>query len=122
MRNLMNNINIKGTFARDCDVILDAPADAKISIENTNADRVKTVYKIRDSENLKSKILEAVVEGTPPEVIDNFITALNKLDAKSDVSQVELSAYRSGITKYLKPTFEVAKFTLDVFKEASQYF
>ena len=118
----MNNINIKGTFARDCDVILDAPADAKISIENTNADRVKTVYKIRDSENLKSKILEAVVEGTPPEVIDNFITALNKLDAKSDVSQVELSAYRSGITKYLKPTFEVAKFTLDVFKEASQYF
>lgn len=114
-------INIKKTVAVDCDTVLDAPSDANVTIEDTNAERVKTVYKLRDSNNIREKILEALVNDTPPEVIDRFILALQNLDNKSK-DQVELTAHRSGIVEHLKTTFNVSKFALEVYKEILKYF
>lgn len=96
-------IKIDGTEATDCDKVLDAPSGADLSISNTKATRVKTVYYIRD-EDFKEKLLSYVESGTPVEVIDEFIKSIKALDVK-DVASVELVTYRSKLHKFLKSDY-----------------
>ncbi|MFW1673147.1 hypothetical protein ACG9H4_04095 [Acinetobacter baumannii] len=107
-------IKISNTEANDCGRVLDAPKDANIEISETKATRVGTVFYIRDNEEkLKQKILECVVDGTPPDVIEKFIQSIKELDnLKAD--SVELVTYRTGLAKFVKQIVGVVGFVASI--------
>ncbi|MFP5084616.1 hypothetical protein [Acinetobacter pittii] len=107
-------IKISETQATDCGTVLDAPKDANIEITKTQATRVDTVFYIRDNEEqLKQKILESVVDGTPPEVIEKFIQSIKELDdIKAD--SVELVTYRTGLANFVKKIVGVVGFVASI--------
>ncbi|MBF9225335.1 hypothetical protein WAJ79_11625 [Acinetobacter baumannii] len=107
-------IKISETQATDCGRVLDAPKDANIEITKTQATRVDTVFYIRDNEEkLKQKILESVVDGTPPEVIEQFIQSIKELDdVKAD--SVELVTFRTGLANFVKKVVGVAGFAASI--------
>lgn len=102
------------TEATDCGRVLDAPIEANVEMINTKATRVDTVFHIRDNEEkLKQKILESVVEGTPPEVIEKFIQSIKELDdIKAD--SVELVTYRTGLANFVKKIVGVVDFAASI--------
>lgn len=78
-------IKISGTEAVDCGVIYDVPHNIDIDIQNTKATRVDTVLKVRDNQNqFKEMLLSYLADGTPVEVIDSFVQAIQKLDIEVD--------------------------------------
>lgn len=95
-------IKISGTEAVDCGIVYDLPHDIDIDIQNTKATRVGTVLKVRDNkEQFKEKLLAYLVDGTPIEVIDQFVKSLENLNIK-DINSIELEISKSGIDKFLK--------------------
>ncbi|WP_423854141.1 hypothetical protein [Acinetobacter guillouiae] len=94
-------INISGTDAEECDVVLDAPMGADVKISDTRAKKVGTVYKIRfNHDEIEKTIRSQLIESTPPELIEKFIESLESLDHK-DLKSIELETYRTGLDRYL---------------------
>ncbi|MFY6883088.1 hypothetical protein ACOUKA_13180 [Acinetobacter baumannii] len=90
------------TDAQTCGKVLDAPVDADVEMTKTKAVDVKTVFYIRDNEeNLKQKILDSVVDGTPTEVIQKFIQSIKELESVKTESIVDIT-YKTGLSAFLK--------------------
>ena len=95
-------IKINGTEAIDCGTIYDLPSDIDIDIQNTKAIRVQTVLKVRDNKDkFKEHLLEYLVDGTPIDLVDQFIKSIENLHTK-DIHSIELATYKTGIDKFLR--------------------
>lgn len=96
-------IKITGTKAVDCETIYDLPSDdINVTIEDTDAVRVKTILKVRDNRSkLEVKLLEYLRDDTPIETIHNFIDAIDRLN-KKDENSIQLAITSSGISRFFK--------------------